>query len=94
MIIVYLSGDVSIIRAGSRLCIGCRKNSFLMDTVGSICKCATAIYDHDFRERAVFGNVNSSLHPFYMLRMVTRPGAVPEMEELNFAVLLKNFTLN
>ena len=29
-----------------------------------------------------------------MLRMVTRPGAVPEMEELNFAVLLKNFTLN
>ena len=65
-----------------------------MDTVGSICKCATAIYDHDFRERAVFGNVNSSLHPFYMLRMVTRPGAVPEMEELNFAVLLKNFTLN
>lgn len=54
------TGDVSMIRAGSGLCIGCRKNSFLIDTDGSICKCTTAIYDHDFRERAVIGKVDNN----------------------------------
>lgn len=54
------TGDVSMIRAGSGLCIGCRKNSYLIDTDGSLCKCTTAIYDNDFRDRAIIGKINDN----------------------------------
>ena len=53
------TGDLSMIRAGSGLCIGCRSNSFLIDTDGSVCKCTTAIYDDDFRDRAIIGRIDN-----------------------------------
>lgn len=53
------TGDLTMIRAGSSLCIGCRSHSLLIDTDGSICKCTTAIYDDDFRNRAIIGRISN-----------------------------------
>ena len=52
------TGDISMIKAGSGLCVGCRSHSFLINTDGSICKCTTAIYDDEFRDCAVIGTIN------------------------------------
>lgn len=52
------TGDISLIKAGSGLCIGCRENNYLINTDGSICKCTTAIYDDEFINKGKIGYVN------------------------------------
>ena len=53
------TGDISLIRACSGLCIACRKNSFLIDTDGSICKCTTGLYD-GLMSKVKIGYINES----------------------------------
>ena len=54
------TGDITLIRPCSGLCVGYRKNSFIVDTDGSICKCTTGMYDKDYRDRVVIGKIEKN----------------------------------
>lgn len=54
------TGDITMIRACSGLCIGCRKNSYLVNTDGTLCKCTTAIYDDPCKDNAVIGYIDDA----------------------------------
>lgn len=53
------TGDVAMIRACSGLCIGCRKNSYLVNTDGTLCKCTTGIYDDKYKDKAIIGYIDN-----------------------------------
>ena len=53
------TGDIAMIRACSGLCIGCRKNSYLVNTDGTLCKCTTGIYDDKYKDKAIIGYIDN-----------------------------------
>lgn len=53
------TGDIAMIRACSGLCIGCRKNSYLINTDGTICKCTTGIYDDKYKNKSIIGYIDN-----------------------------------
>lgn len=53
------TGDIAMIRACSGLCIGCRKNSYLINTDGTLCKCTTGIYDDTYKDKVIIGHIDN-----------------------------------
>ena len=54
------TGDIALIRAGSGLCVGCRKNNYLINTDGTVCKCTTGIYDMLYKNKAIIGKIENN----------------------------------
>lgn len=54
------TGDITTLRACSGLCIGCRKNSYLVNTDGTLCKCTTGLYDDVYKDKTIIGYIDDS----------------------------------
>lgn len=54
------TGDITMIRACSGLCVGSRKNSYLVNYDGKLHKCTTCIYDDEYHDKSEIGYIDSN----------------------------------